>query len=87
MIDKAMWLNPAGQEMSAAFVDIFGAVELISALLIGFGFMTRVGACAIILTAIIGYIGQFLPIVDILSAGTHCNAVPQGIGIWLSWLN
>ncbi|MCY3545206.1 MAG: DoxX family protein [Chloroflexi bacterium] len=60
-IQKAflLWGFPAGANPNGlgALVDLAGWVELISALLIGFGFLTRLGAGAIAVTMIIAYFG------------------------------
>ena len=60
-IQKAflLWGFPAGANPGGlgALLDIAGWVELISALLIGFGILTRLGAGAICVTMIVAYFG------------------------------
>ncbi|MCY4578792.1 MAG: DoxX family protein [Chloroflexi bacterium] len=60
-IQKAflLWDFPAGANPNGlgALVDIAGWVELISALLIGFGLLTRLGAGALCVTMLIAYFG------------------------------
>ena len=60
-IQKAflLWDFPAGANPNGLglFVDIAGWVELISALLIGFGVLTRLGAGALVVTMIVAYFG------------------------------
>ena len=56
-IQKAfgLWEFPAGAHPLSPLVDIAGWVELIAALLIGFGLLTRLGAGAICVTMIVAY--------------------------------
>ena len=56
-IQKAfgLWGFPSGAHPLSPMVDIAGWVELISALLIGFGLLTRLGAGALCVTMIIAY--------------------------------
>ena len=49
-----MWGFPA-QHPLGAYVDIAGWVEFISALLIGFGVLTRLGAGALVVTMVVAY--------------------------------
>ncbi len=60
-IQKAflLWGFPAGANPNGLglLLDIAGWVEIISAILIGFGFLTRLGAGAIAVTMIIAYFG------------------------------
>lgn len=54
-----LWGFPSGANPNGlgALVDLAGWVELIAALLIGFGFLTRLGAGALAVTMIIAYFG------------------------------
>ena len=60
-IQKAflLWDFPAGANPNGLglFVDIAGWVELLAALMIGFGFLTRLGAGALVVTMIVAYFG------------------------------
>lgn len=60
-VQNALWI-PGTNVNGGVIVDIVGSVEIISALLIGFGLMTRVGACAMILTLTIQSIMAHFPI-------------------------
>ena len=57
-IQKAfgLWGFPAGAHPLTPLVDIAGWVELISAILIGLGLLTRLGAGAICVTMIVAYV-------------------------------
>ena len=54
-----LWGFPAGANPNGlgALVDLAGWVELISAILIGFGVLTRLGAGALVVTMIVAYFG------------------------------
>ena len=54
-----LWDFPAGANPNGlgALVDIAGWVELLAALLIGFGVLTRLGAGALVVTMIVAYFG------------------------------
>ena len=77
-LEKGLWIAPAANPAGVGgyVVDIVGAVELVSALTIGFGFVPRVGACAIIVTVLLGYVAGYSQ-ASFLSALTHLEAGSQ----------